>query len=79
MSRLSRSILPLIGHSLQHLITLWACYYRGDTALQVIDIKSIVAVVAMVPLPQTDRYFVVEKPGLVTAHMAGNDEVISDE
>jgi hypothetical protein len=57
--------------------TLWSCSYQGDTALRVIDVKTIVSVVAMVPL-SAGRYFVVEKPGLNVAHMAGRDEPITD-
>lgn len=59
--------------------TLWSCSYQGDTALRVIDVQTIVSVVAMVPLPGSERYFVVEKPGLDIAHMGGNDETITDE
>jgi hypothetical protein len=62
--------------------TLWSCTYHGDETLSIIDIKSITAVVAMVPLPSpasVERYFVVEKPGLDVAHMGGKDEELTDE
>ena len=68
--------------------TLRACFYQGQNACEVIRPTDIVSVVAMVPLPQThldtrvapagytyaDRYFVVEKPGLDVAFMAGHGE-----
>jgi hypothetical protein len=42
--------------------------YVGDISLRVVNEKSIMSVVAMVPHPPfpgaLDRYFVVEKPGL---------------
>ena len=68
--------------------TLRACFYQGQNACEVIRPTDIVSVVAMVPLPQThldppearagysytDRFFVVEKPGLDIAFMAGHGE-----
>ncbi|CDO78241.1 hypothetical protein BN946_scf184571.g4 [Trametes cinnabarina] len=68
-----------------------ACSYEGTSSREVIDVKDIVAVVAMVPLPMTrdeeqaphaaDRYakrfFLVEKPGLEIAYLSGSTE--SDE
>jgi len=60
---------------------LWSCEYRGDSALEFIDVKCIQAVVAMVPhAPEIDgqetreRFFLVEKPGLDVAVMAGAEE-----
>jgi len=60
---------------------LWSCEYQGDSALEFIDIKCIQAVVAMVPhAPAIDgrqtqeRFFLVEKPGLDVAVMAGAGE-----
>ena len=49
--------------------TLVVCRYYGDAALEVIDVKSIVSVVAMIPFPFTideynDNYFVIEQVGL---------------
>jgi hypothetical protein len=46
--------------------TLWSCTYQGDSAVKVIDVKAIAAVIAMVPhQPFPDatvgRFFVVEK------------------
>jgi len=64
--------------------TLWSSTYHGDAALTVVDVKKILAVVAMVPhqplgADSVGRFFVVEKPGLDVAHMGGNDEVVSEE
>lgn len=64
--------------------TLLSCVYEGDAHLQVIDIKSIMSVVAMVPhhpFPEDllDRYFVVEKPGLDVACLGGVVEVGPEE
>ncbi|KAI0349119.1 hypothetical protein OH77DRAFT_1507564 [Trametes cingulata] len=64
---------------------LWACDYGGANSRLVVDAKSIVAVVAMVPLPLTgteardgqtaarygSRFFLVEKPGLDIAFLGG--------
>jgi len=49
--------------------TLIVCRYRGDAALVVIDVKSIVAVVAMIPFlfaidGDGDQYFMIEHVGL---------------
>ncbi len=61
--------------------TLWSCEYQGDDALQFIDIKTIQAVVAMIPhrveisgFPLSERLFLVEKPGLDVAMMACVEE-----
>lgn len=64
--------------------TLLSCVYEGDACLQVVDIKSIMSVVAMVPhnpFPgdPLDRYFVVEKPGLDVARLGGVVEVVPEE
>jgi hypothetical protein len=61
-----------------------SCVYEGDAYLQVIDIKSILSVVAMVPHhpiaeDPLDRYFVVEKPGLDVACLGGVIEVATEE
>ncbi|GBE89900.1 hypothetical protein SCP_1702260 [Sparassis crispa] len=62
--------------------TLWSSTSQGDTALRVVDVKAITAVVAMVPHNPFEeagtQFFVVEKPGLDVAHMGGNDEVVVD-
>ncbi|PIL24852.1 hypothetical protein GSI_12738 [Ganoderma sinense ZZ0214-1] len=69
-------------------LTLLACTYDGSAPRIVVFAKQIVSVVAMVPLPLTQdeardpraselygqRYFVVEKPGLDVALMAGRTE-----
>jgi hypothetical protein len=49
--------------------TLAVCRYHGDRALKVIDAKSILSVIAMVPFPfsldgHSDQYFLIEKMGL---------------
>jgi len=61
--------------------TLWSCKYRNDGALKFIDVKTIQSVVAMIPhrpeipgLPLSERFFLVEKPGLDVAIMAGIEE-----
>jgi hypothetical protein len=61
--------------------TLWSCEYQGDDALRFIDVKIIQAVVAMIPhrvelpgFPPSERFFLVEKPGLDVAMMAGVEE-----
>lgn len=63
--------------------TLWSCTHGGDSSLMVIDVKSIEAVVAMVPhqpfLNSPGRYFLVEKPGLAIAFLSGHVEDVPDE
>jgi hypothetical protein len=64
--------------------TLWSCTHQGDASLTVIDVKSILAVVAMVPHQPfaedpVPHFFVVEKPGLDVASLGGNSESILDE
>jgi hypothetical protein len=64
--------------------TLLSCTYGGDSHLQVIDIKSIMSVIAMVPhLPfpgdSSDRYFAVKKPGLDVVWLGGVVEAVLDE
>lgn len=51
--------------------------YTHHGVVKVIDVKSISAVVAMVPhqpFPGEDRFFLVEKPGLDTTTIGGKDE-----
>ncbi|KAI0077274.1 hypothetical protein K474DRAFT_1684384 [Panus rudis PR-1116 ss-1] len=68
--------------------TLLVCRYQGDAALQVVDIKHIVAVVVMIPFPLTakesvdstcadraSRFYVAEKPGLDVANMSGVEDI----
>jgi hypothetical protein len=55
--------------------TLWSCERQGT--IKVIDVKSILAVVAMVPhqpFPGEERFFLVEKPGLEVTTIGGNNE-----
>jgi hypothetical protein len=66
--------------------TLWFCKYQGDSTLIFIDVKSIQSVVAMIPhVPLIDRrqaskhFFLVEKPDLDVAVMAGMEEEIQAE
>lgn len=64
--------------------TLLSCTYDGDACVKVIEVESIKAVVAMVPHQpfqgeSTERYFVVEKPGLDVAVLGGNVEDVLDE
>jgi hypothetical protein len=66
--------------------TLWSCQYQGDMALRFIDVKTIQAVVSMVPhtpviqgLPAQERFFLVEKPGLDVAVMTGGEEDLLGE
>jgi hypothetical protein len=66
--------------------TLWSCRHQGDAALVVVDVKSILAVVAVVPHSTgllgrqwEGRMFVVEKPGMDVSIMAGVVEEIPEE
>jgi hypothetical protein len=60
--------------------TILSCTYHGSARLKVIDISSIVSVVAMIPHdPFADgdtqgRYFVAEKPGLEATVLGGIEE-----
>lgn len=61
--------------------TLLSCTRQGT--VKVIDVKSISAVVAMVPHQPfpglgEEHFFLVEKPGLDTTSIGGNDEEIMD-
>ena len=52
--------------------TLWASRYQGSNMFRVIDVKSILSVVAMVPLDAVEgHFFVVEKLGLDVAFLGG--------
>ena len=49
--------------------TLAVCRYHGEGALMIVDAKSVVSVVVMVPFPflvdgHGDQFFVIEKAGL---------------
>ncbi|KII83655.1 hypothetical protein PLICRDRAFT_32845 [Plicaturopsis crispa FD-325 SS-3] len=72
---------PDTGLLAQSFNTLYSCQHQGDTALVVVDVQSIVSVVAMVPHRPVlqsgrveDRYFVAEKPGLDVAYLDGTHE-----
>jgi hypothetical protein len=64
--------------------TILSCTYHGAANIKVIDISSIVSVVAMVPhdpFPNVshggdkqERYFVAEKPGLEATVLGGIEE-----
>ena len=55
---------------------LWAAAYTGDTNLHVVEIKNIILVVSMQPLPHKpddpqNLWFVVEKSGLDDTELTG--------
>jgi hypothetical protein len=61
--------------------TYWTSQYQGDTAISVIDIKSIEAVVMMAPdqryqqlYGDADRWYLMEKPGLKLTRWCGIEE-----
>ena len=57
--------------------TVLACSYHGDTALALIEVEAIKAVVAMIPYQfrrDETLFFVVEKPGLDVATMGGEEQ-----
>jgi len=60
---------------------LWAAAYMGDTNLHVIEVKDIVSVVSMQPLPQRpgdpdNLWFVIEKSGLDDTELTGYVESV---
>lgn len=64
--------------------TYWLCTHGRIENLEVIPVKTILSVVAMIPYKplQNDseqQYFVVEKPGLEVACMGGVEENIPEE
>lgn len=66
--------------------TLWSCKPQNDKGLVVFDVKSIEAVIVMVPhlvnilgAEWEGHVFIVEKPGLDVAVMGGVAEVIQEE
>ncbi|KAG1818566.1 uncharacterized protein BJ212DRAFT_1479574 [Suillus subaureus] len=68
--------------------TVWSCKYHGDEALQLVSVKSIQSVIAMIPHhPKLqsgvvkDHFFLLEKPGLglVTVDEEIEDEADEDE
>lgn len=65
---------------------LWSCEYLGDTALAFINVKTIQSVVSMIPHTPNiqgsvsgERFFLVEKPGLDVALVAGIEEDICED
>ncbi|KAF8813455.1 hypothetical protein BYT27DRAFT_7220393 [Phlegmacium glaucopus] len=87
-TEMTLAVVSLYSHPCNDLLeysyhTLLSCSYMGDAALCVIDVKSIVSVVGMVPhcaFPGAlERYFVIEKPGLDIAVLGGVAEVVPDE
>jgi hypothetical protein len=66
--------------------TLWACKYRGDDGLQIVNLTSIMACVSMQPLPRALSdpegsvfWFVVEKSGLEDAQLTGFEEAMDND
>ncbi|KAH9961182.1 hypothetical protein BJV74DRAFT_880059 [Russula compacta] len=60
--------------------TLWSCQYQGDSYLRLINVNTISAVVAMIlhmlkDYPNSQWWFVVERPGLDVAQMSGIEEL----
>jgi hypothetical protein len=64
--------------------TLLSCTHLGQSGLIVVDVKHINSVIAMVPQrafggDSTQRYFVVEKPGLEVARLGGVEQAPENE
>jgi hypothetical protein len=62
--------------------TVLSCTYHGEAGFKVIDISSIVSVVAMIPhdpFADGERYFVAEKPGLEVTVLGGIEEDQEEE
>ena len=62
----------------------YSCIYMGQTDLQVIEVKTIKSVVAMVSMMPCDgdrssRFFLLEKPGLEITRLGDVDTVVHDE
>ena len=73
---------PHMGLLKQSYYTVLSCTHLDNVT--VVDVKSIVSVVAMVPhrpFPEDpiERVFVVEKPGLDVAWLGGNTEEVPDD
>jgi len=65
---------------------LWSCKYQRDSALKFVEVKCIQAIIAMIPhIPviegqeACEHFFLVEKPGLDVAMMAGMEEAMIGE
>ena len=64
--------------------TVYSCVYMDQNYLQVIDVKTITSVVAMVPMTpregdRSSQFFLLEKPGLEITHLGDVRESASDE
>ena len=62
----------------------YSCVYMGQMDLQVIEVKTIISVVAMVPMTPCDGdrsswFFLLEKPGLEITRLGDVDTVVRDE
>lgn len=66
--------------------TVWVFRYPGSLSLRVIEVKVIMSVVAMIPVPPSlgmppggQHFFLVEKPGLDLAWLGGSVETTAEE
>ena len=68
--------------------TVYLCRYQGDMALKVVEVKTIKAVVSMVPdlkvtpagnVEELGQFFLVEKPGLDIAELTGEEDQSDDD
>ena len=64
--------------------TVYSCVYMGQTDLRVIDVKTIISVVAMVPMTprdgdQSSQFFLLEKPGLEITRLGDVDTIVCNE
>ena len=62
----------------------YSCVYMGQMDLQVINVKTIISVVAQVPMTpcngdRSSWFFLLEKPGLEITHLRDVDTVVHDE
>jgi hypothetical protein len=85
------TLVSLFSKPDEHLKTLsvnilWSCEYQGDDALKFIDVKTIQAIVAMIPHkpkipehPPSQCFFLVEKPGLNVITIAGVEEGVEGD
>ena len=83
LSRYTRPDLELLTKSVE---TVWSCRASGDDDIQVIDVKAISAVVAMVPHPRRaghdeliGRVFVMEKLGIDSISLYEQDEDLTGD
>jgi hypothetical protein len=66
--------------------TLWSCEYQGNDALKFINVKTIQAIIAMIPhkpkipeRPPSQRFFLVEKLGLNVTTIARVEEGVEGD